>query len=91
MKIISPPSVILCMSLSDFWLTAGSWDILVPDTVIMHKRAMVELDTAIKVSVDGKKLFDMSKDLVWDSLQLPDNPSTDNIGRCRDSIHTFCV
>ena len=36
----------------------------------MHKRAMVELDTAIKVSVDGKKLFDMSKDLVWDSLQL---------------------
>ena len=60
-------------------------------TVIMYKRTMVELDTAIKVSVDGKKLFDMSKDLVWDSLQLPDNPSTDNIGRCRDSIHTFCV
>ena len=54
------------------------------DTVIMHKRAMVELDTAIKVSVDGKKLFDMSKDLVWDSLQLPDNPSTDNIGLCHD-------
>ena len=39
-------------------------------TVIMYKRTMVELDTAIKVSVDGKKLFDMSKDLVWDSLQL---------------------
>ena len=36
----------------------------------MRKAAMVELDTAIKVSVDGKKLFDMSKDLVWDSLQL---------------------
>ena len=57
----------------------------------MHKRAMVELDTAIKVSVDGKKLFDMSKDLVWDSLQLADNPGTDKIGQCRDNIHTFCV
>ena len=59
----------------------------------MHKRAMVELDTAIKVSVDGKKLFDMSKDLVLvsDSLQLADNPGTDNIEQCRDNIHTFCV
>ena len=52
------------------------------DTVIMRKTAMVELDTAIKVSVDGKKLFDMSKDLVWDSLQLADNPGTDNIEQC---------
>ena len=33
----------------------------------MRKTAMVELDAAIKVSVDGKKLFDMSKDFVWDS------------------------
>ena len=49
------------------------------DTVIMREAAMVEPDTAIKVSVDGKKLFDMSKDLVWDSLQLADNPGTDNI------------
>ena len=57
----------------------------------MRKAAMVELDTAIKVSVDGKKLFDMSKDLVWDSLQLADNPGTDNIEQCRDNIHTFCV
>ena len=58
----------------------------------MHKRAMVELDTAIKVSVDGKKLFDMSKDLVLvsDSLQLADNPGTDNIEQCHDNIHTFC-
>ena len=57
----------------------------------MRKTAMVELDTAIKVSVDGKKLFDMSKDLVWDSLQLADNPGTDNIEQCHDNIHTFCV
>ena len=60
-------------------------------TVIMYKRTMVELDTAIKFSVDGKKLFDMSKDLVWDSLQLADNLGTDNVEQCRDNIHTFCV
>ena len=57
----------------------------------MRKAAMVELDTAIKVSVDGKKLFDMSKDLVWVNLQLADNPGTDNVEQCRDNIHTFCV
>ena len=56
----------------------------------MRKTAMVELDTAIKVSVDGKKLFDMSKDLVWDSLQLADNLGTDNVEQCRDNIRTFC-
>ena len=56
----------------------------------MREAAMVELDTAIKVSVDGKKLFDMSKDLVWDSLQLADDLGTDNVEQCRDNIRTFC-
>ena len=60
-------------------------------TVIMYKRTMVELDTAIKVSVDGKKLFDMSKDLVWDSLQLAGQCECFLVKRWNRSIVSFCI
>ena len=38
--------------------------------MINYNRALEELDTALKVASKGKKLFDKTKELVWDELQL---------------------
>ena len=38
--------------------------------MINYNRALEELDTATKVASKGKELFDKTKELVWDELQL---------------------
>ena len=38
--------------------------------MINYNRALEELDTARKVASKGKELFDKTKELVWDELQL---------------------
>ena len=40
------------------------------DSVINYNRVLEELDTALKVASKGKELFDKTKELVWDELQL---------------------
>ena len=40
------------------------------DSLINYKRVLEELDTAIKFARKGKDLFAMTKELVWDELQL---------------------
>ena len=38
--------------------------------MINYNRALEELDNARKVASKGKELFDKTKELVWDELQL---------------------